>query len=399
MTLIYMSFAPKSMCRWLLLAYLFLCVSVLSFGQVVVQQTMDTTQMFVGEQLQLKTSVLVNKGQTVRFPYYAAGDEIVRGVEVVACGAVDTAHSADGKRLELTKKYTITSFDSALYAIPPIEIEVDGKSYASSQSVGLKVMWVPVDTLHPDVFADPHTVVHEPFVWHMGMTWMASMIWLTFGVAIVCGIALVRRKPLVRKKVVKPRVGPSTEAQLSLTSLHEKQSIDMATDDESFYVSLTNVVRNYIERRWLISALQQTSAEILAEMRHLIKVNAVAEGVKDNQPDNKLNSEEIGGQLNESHILMLQDLFETADGVKYAKQQVSGFVRERHLQQMEKIVSDTTNDALEHPQPEVKVVVLNDGMQISYRRGLRVVLTLTTVATLLGCVYLIYNMIDVFYGL
>ena len=52
----------------------------------------------------------------------------------------------DGKRMLIKQEYTITSFDSALYYLPPFEVMVNGESYRS-KALAVKVYSIPVDTL------------------------------------------------------------------------------------------------------------------------------------------------------------------------------------------------------------------------------------------------------------
>ena len=53
------------------------------------------------------------------FPTFNTEEELTPGVEVVANGRTDTLLADGGQRMTLTRRYTITSFDSALYTLPP----------------------------------------------------------------------------------------------------------------------------------------------------------------------------------------------------------------------------------------------------------------------------------------
>ena len=67
----------------------------------------------------------------------------------------------DRQRMLITQEYVITSFDSALYYLPPIPVTVDGKEY-KSKALALKVYSIPVDTLHPDQFFGQKPVMKAP---------------------------------------------------------------------------------------------------------------------------------------------------------------------------------------------------------------------------------------------
>lgn len=75
----------------------------------------------------------------------------------------------------IKQEYTITSFDSALYYLPPMQVLVDNKPYLS-KALALKVYSVPLDTLR---FYGPKPVMAAPFVWK---DWYGVM---------ACGILLI----------------------------------------------------------------------------------------------------------------------------------------------------------------------------------------------------------------
>lgn len=70
----------------------------------------------------------------------------------------------------ITQEYTVTSFDSALYYLPPMEVLVDNKAYRS-KALALKVysMNVPLDPENPEQFFGPKTVMQPPLCGKIGM--------------------------------------------------------------------------------------------------------------------------------------------------------------------------------------------------------------------------------------
>ena len=87
-----------------------------------------------------------------------------KGVEIIETVKPDTQFLNDRQRMLITQEYVITSFDSALYYLPPILVTVDGKEY-KSKALALKVYSIPVDTLHPDQFFGQKPVMKAPFAW------------------------------------------------------------------------------------------------------------------------------------------------------------------------------------------------------------------------------------------
>lgn len=59
----------------------------------------------------------------------------------------------------MERTYLLTSFDSALYFLPPMSVVVGGKRYAATKGIGLKVNTVAVDTTKVDRYYGPRADV------------------------------------------------------------------------------------------------------------------------------------------------------------------------------------------------------------------------------------------------
>ena len=104
--------------------------SVVSLSaQVTVDAKIDSTRIFIGQQVGIAVEVSADAGKSVEFAHYDSLQQIIPGVEVVKMSEPDTQLLNDGKRMVLTQRYLVTSFDSALYYIPPMTVKVDGKEY------------------------------------------------------------------------------------------------------------------------------------------------------------------------------------------------------------------------------------------------------------------------------
>ena len=96
---------------------------------VTVDATIDSLQILIGEQAKIKLQVALDADKRAIFPAYT--DTLVRGVEIIDIAKPDTQMLNDGRRSLITQEYTVTSFDSALYYLPPMEVLVDNKAYRS----------------------------------------------------------------------------------------------------------------------------------------------------------------------------------------------------------------------------------------------------------------------------
>lgn len=150
--------------------YLFLIALLIAWsGRVVAQSvtvdaTIDSLQILIGEQAKIKLQVSLDADKRAIFPVYT--DTLVNGVEIIDVAKPDTQLLNDGRRALITQEYTVTSFDSALYYLPPMEVTVDNEKYRS-KALALKVysVNVPLDPENPEQFFGPKTVMQAPFAW------------------------------------------------------------------------------------------------------------------------------------------------------------------------------------------------------------------------------------------
>lgn len=262
-----------------------------TFAQsVTVDAMIDSLQILIGEQAKITLEVSTDANRRAIFPIYK--DTIVRGVEVLDVAKPDTQYLNDRKRLLIKQQYTVTSFDSALYYLPPMEVKVDSQSYFS-KALALKVYSVPVDTLHPDQFFGPKSVMQPPFVWEdwYGVFFRGAML-ILIGFLL---FYLIRRffdnKPIIRKVKLEPKL-PAHQLAMEEIARIKDEKIWQKGMSKEYYVQLTDAIRNYIKDRFGFNALEMTSSEIISKLLE----------VKDKEA-----------------IRDLKSLFETADLVKFAK--------------------------------------------------------------------------------
>jgi hypothetical protein len=257
---------------------------------VTVEAQIDSLQILIGEQAKIKLQVSMDSQQHASFPLFT--DTLVRGVELVETSKVDTQYLNNKQRLLLTQEYTVTSFDDALYYIPPLSVIVDNKAYKSKE-LALKVFSIPVDTLNPDQFFGQKTIMEVPFTWEdWGGVIGLSLLSIPLLALLVYLIIRIRdNQPIIRRVKVEPKLPPHILAMKHIEKVKEEKTWQNNQPKE-YYTELTDIIRTYIKDRFGFNALEMTSSEIIDKLMEM-------KG-KDN--------------LNE-----LKSLFQTADLVKFAK--------------------------------------------------------------------------------
>ena len=79
---------------------------------IVVSAQLDSTQLMIGDQCDLRLQATLDKQEQVEFPVY--GEELIPGIEIVDRTMIDTADLKDGRR-QLTQYLTVTSFKDSLF--------------------------------------------------------------------------------------------------------------------------------------------------------------------------------------------------------------------------------------------------------------------------------------------
>lgn len=264
---------------------------------VSVSAKLDSMLIFIGGQIDLTVEVSQPQQANVKFPLLV--DTISKHVEIVEIGKIDTVKAANN-RLLLTQKYRITSFDSGVHLIPPIRFELadaQASQYMETQAMALKVI-NPFESVDPKKgIYDIKQPVNTPFSLAELLQYLPYVLafLLIVGAIVVFFIWKFNKKllPFVAKE--KPLDPPHVIALRELEKIRNEK-LWQKGQVKLFYIQTSDVIRQYIEARYSIPALEQTSDETLAVLK------------KEDSIDKECHKN-------------LQQLLLTADLVKFAKMQ------------------------------------------------------------------------------
>ena len=113
--------------------YILLFISTISFAQKpMVKAEIDTTNIRIGEQFQLKISV--DETQNVIIPKIQ-----LKGLEVIDSTRIDTIKNS------LIRRYILTGFDSGAFYIPQQQIFVKNQAFLTD-SILINIATIAIDT-------------------------------------------------------------------------------------------------------------------------------------------------------------------------------------------------------------------------------------------------------------
>ena len=334
-----------------------------AFSQVSVDTRIENMQMLIGDQTDLILTVTAPKKSSIIFPYFKRSQYIASGVEVLRNGTSDTLDINDDM-IKISKRYTLTAFDEKLYYIPALKISVNRRIY-NSKNLALKVISVPVDTLHPEKFFPPKGVQTNPFDWS---EWSATF-WLS-SILIILNLSiyyfwtrLKENKPiLVHTQFVKT-VFPHQKALNEIENLKAEKLAD--TDNTKvYYTRLTKVLREYIKERFGFNAMEMTSSEIIY---HLQKEGDTV-------------------MINE-----LRNLFLTADLVKFAKHSTLINENDANLVNAIEFINTTKTEVkptIENVEPKLTV---KEQQTMRSRYSLKIIISVLKFIGILLLIYIIYQ--------
>jgi hypothetical protein len=284
------------------------CLS--AYAQTAVTADLDTTSIRIGEQAKIVLEVSYSgKAPEVLWP--EVKDTLQRNIEVIDAGVIDTFHVGSNSRQ--VREIIITSWDSGFWAIPPFYFTVNGEKM-ETEAYLFSVNTVAVES--DEAPKDIKPIMEEPFSlkdWLI-LNWIYIAIALG---AIALLFALIKLKSRPATEVVKPApaVRPAHELALErLTSMKSQEQWKVGTS-KKYFVEVTDALRIYLEGRYNIPALEQTTAEITEQLKYT---------VIDDNLKNALAS-----------ILM------RADMAKFAKEESSEATRKQALEQAIELVQKT----------------------------------------------------------
>ena len=236
---------------------------------LIVSATLDSTTLFIGDQTDLHLRAIGEVGKQVTMP--VLDKELIPGVEIVDRTIVDTISLKDG-RVQYDQYLTLTSFEDSLFYIAPLPF-VSGDDTVWSDGLTLNVVQ-PFEMDTTDMAITDIKGVYKAPIWWWGIfRWVLLAVLLAgVGVAGYYLITYLQRRKLKEagNEVVTEPLRPAEEVALEKLDAIKEKKIWQQGQVKEYYTQLTDVVREYIARRFEVSSVEQTSDETLRDIRPLL---------------------------------------------------------------------------------------------------------------------------------
>jgi hypothetical protein len=242
-------------------------------GRVTAKASLDSTYVIIGSPTTIHLEVTAPEGVGVQFPQLRKsiaaqdGDETFQ-LEISGVTATDTVRQ--GQSLTLSRDVEVYAFDSATLYLPPFPFVTAPGDTAWTNALALKVI-VPFDVeVDPQKYCDIKAPLKPDFVWTDYLGWV---LWPLLALLVVAAAVyyFVYYRPRHRREHVeapKPKVVlPPHEVALAALQALESKKLWQEGHVKRYYTELTDILRAYMDGRFRVSTMEQTSDEILQTMR------------------------------------------------------------------------------------------------------------------------------------
>lgn len=227
---------------------------------------LDTNSILIGQQIKMNVELKVDVNDSFAFPNFR--DSLVNKVEILEFSGIDTTFDESNiSQKILTQSLTLTSFDSGFYVVPPISTRLNRDSIYANPFL-ISVYTYQIDSIQGI------TDIKEPYVIPLTFMDYLEAYW-HYGAGILLAILLglgiywfIKSRKKIEKTIVEVKeVIPAHIIALEKLKQLESEKLWQNNQVKEFHVRLSEIVREYIENRYHILALEQTTHEILHHLR------------------------------------------------------------------------------------------------------------------------------------
>jgi len=309
-------------------------VSSLSLCAQEISNTVDTTNIRIGEQIIYKINIKTDSLGTIRFPE----SKDFLPFEVINESKLDT-NSLDKKYI-ISKQFALTHFDSGVFYIPAPKIQFLDRE-VRLDSFRIKINSVVIDTTKQGLYGI------KPIMKSKTQVDFLYWLYVILALSLIAFFIYYRNQIFSFFKIHKLEVEYFTPYEKAIKELSEikKLRYDSNIDVKNYYSNLTFVVRNFLNQKIINNALECTTKELI------IRLNLLKSSKKYN--------------LSNPTIKNIENIFSRADLVKFAKYEPDYKTALNDLESLEKEID---NIKLILPEPTKEELQKNLKIQEDLRR-------------------------------
>ncbi len=297
-------------------------------GQISVESKVDSSEIFIGDEINY--SVIVRHAPDVNVNMPSLAENL--GMFEIRDYNVQEPENEDGQMIVERTNYVISTFDTGEFQIPELTIGYIVGDDSTRRTIITEPINILVKSLNPDEAGDIRDIkppLIPPRDYRLLATWAALGL---LGIAVLFFLIYYIKQRRAGKPILPKRVKPPRPAhEVAFEELDELKNSNLleGAKYKTYYSRLSEIVRRYIENRYFIPAMEMTTFELLTSVET--------------------------EQLNPEELSVLRDLLTRCDLVKFARFVPSQPEHEQSFQAAYDFVDRTKMVLMEpeeEPQPE-----------------------------------------------
>ncbi len=240
------------------------CIHPLYAQEVVAHISADTNKILIGKPVNVVLQLSQPRSLSIDWPLFT---DSMGQLEILQISPLDTVNIDDENILLRSQTITVTSFDSGAFFIPEVVFNYklagsDKIMSASTDPLRIEAFTVPVDTtaeirdIRPVEKApfDPMLLIWIILIYHAVLLLLGLIVWYL-------------RKKAKESGEVSPGVSPLIPAHITALeelAVLEADQIWQQGFQKAYHTRLTDILRQYIENRWGVGAIELTTDEIIS---------------------------------------------------------------------------------------------------------------------------------------
>lgn len=245
--------------------------SLLQAQDLTIKASIDTNHILIGDPVNLTLQITKPLDFDIDFPELK--DTITEKIEILNSNLTDTVDITNNK-ITLQKKYIVSCYDSGQFVIPPLPFVYQQdtvKDTIFTTPIALICETLPVDTAKKEI-KDIKKPLEAPFTFQEFIKYYLPYILAGIIFALLLFFAYKyyikhkQNKQEKPKKVYIPKEAAHIVALRQLDTLKDKK-LWQNEQIKQYYSELTDILRTYLENRFRISAMEQTTYDIISLMK------------------------------------------------------------------------------------------------------------------------------------
>lgn len=226
-----------------------------------VSSQVDKARITIGDLIHYSVMVTHDDTVKVEMPGFAAN---LGGFEIRDYKVQDP-RKQNGK-IVTEAAYTISTFFTGAFEIPPLTIYYTMGSDTVRHALTTEKIDIQVESLKASEAGDIRDVkppVEIPRDWWYTLRWY--ILGLVAALLILTGILLYRRHKTGQSLLPVRQAPPRPAHEIALEALDQLTASDLLAKGEvkQFYIELSEIIREYINGRYFVVALEMTTTEVL----------------------------------------------------------------------------------------------------------------------------------------